>query len=183
MSVWLDKTGRHTNGGHRPSGQTTVRSKFQKFRWKSFLFESHDRTVRNCHPDGRTSTANNFHIKVPSVRTRRMGIRTVNLMHTISISDARASEPCWLSSGRLDLNCDTCLMDERVRTGIHFAQTVAVIFPYLCLERNPEACLNTEGRPNGLLNRLDVCKLKQVEASRHRGRSGRESMSSGQMIL
>jgi hypothetical protein len=68
-----------------------------------------------------------------------MVVRTVDEMHAISISDARASGPCLLASGRLDLNCDTCLMDERVRTGFHIVWTVATIFPYLCLERNPEA--------------------------------------------
>jgi hypothetical protein len=183
MSVWLDKTGRRPNGGHRPSRQTTMRPKFQKFHWKSFLFESRVRTVRHCRLDGRTSAASNFHIEAPRVRTRRMGVQTFNLMHAISISDARASRPCWLSSERLDLNCDTCLMDERVRTGIQAVQTVAAIFPYLCLERNPEAWSNTEGRPDGLLNHPNVCKLEQFEASQHRGKSGWESTLSERMML
>jgi hypothetical protein len=42
---------------------------------------------------------------------------------------------------------------------------------------------NTEGRPDGLLKRPDGCKLEQFEASRQRGRSGRESTSSGQMMI
>jgi hypothetical protein len=183
MSVWLDKTGCRQDGGHRSSERTTIRPKFQTFCWKSFLFKSCVRTVRHCRPNGRTSVASNFHIQAPHVRTRRMGVRMVNLMHTISISDARASGPCWLSFGRLDLNCDNCLMDERVRIGIHVLQTVAAIFPYLCLERNPEAWSNTEGLPDGLLNHPEVCKLKQFEASRHRGRSRRESTSSRRMML
>jgi hypothetical protein len=133
--------------------------------WRSFLFESRIRAVRHYHLDGRTFAASNFHIEVSLVWTRRMGVRTVNLMHAISISNERASGPCWLSFGCLDLNCDTYLMDERVRTGIHVVQSVAAIFPYLCLERNLEAWSNTEGRS-------DVCKLEQFEASRHRGRSG-----------
>jgi hypothetical protein len=176
MSVWLDKTGRRPNGGHRSSRRTTMRLKFQKFRWRSFLFESHVRTVVHCCPDGRTSAASNFHIKAPRVRTRRMVVLMVDEMHAISISDARASGPCWLTSGRLDLNCDTCLMDERLRTGFHIVRTVAAIFPYLCFERNPEAWSNIESRPDG-------CKLEQFEASQHRGRTGRESTSSGQMML
>jgi hypothetical protein len=50
---------------------------------------------------------------------------------------------------------------------------------HICvLERNLEARSNTEGRPDGLLNRPDGCKLEQFEASRHRGRSKRESTSS-----
>jgi hypothetical protein len=99
MSVWHDKTGRRPSGGHRSSVRTFMRPKFQKFRWRSFLFESRVRTVRHCRPNGRTPAASNFHIEALRVRTKRMGILTVNLMHAISISDARASGPCWLSSG------------------------------------------------------------------------------------
>jgi hypothetical protein len=73
-------------------------------------------------PDGRTSAASNFHTKVSHVRTKGMFVRTVDLMHAISISDARAS-------GRLDFECDTCLMDECVRTGILIVWTVAAVFP------------------------------------------------------
>jgi hypothetical protein len=132
MSAWLDKTGRCPDSGHRPSRGTTVRPKFQKFRWKSFLFESRVRLVLAYRPDGRTFAASNFHIEASRVRTGRMVIRMANLMYAISISDARAFEPCWPASGSLDLNYDTCLMDERVRTGIHVVQTIAAIFPYLC---------------------------------------------------
>jgi hypothetical protein len=125
MRVWLHKTGYRPDGGHRPSGRTTVRPKFLKFRWKSFLFKSRVKTVLLCHLDGCTFAVSNFHIEASRVRTGRMVVRMANLMHAISISDAHAS---W----RLDLNCDTCLMDEHVRTGIHIVQTVVAIFPYLC---------------------------------------------------
>jgi hypothetical protein len=81
--------------------------------------------VLSCRSDGRTFAASNFHIEASRVRTGRIVLRTTDLMHAISISDARASGPCWLAFGRLDLNCNTCLMDERVRT-------VATNFPYLC---------------------------------------------------
>jgi len=40
-----------------------------------------------------------------------MVVRTVDLIHAISISNARPSGPCWLASGNLDFEC-TCLMDE-----------------------------------------------------------------------
>jgi hypothetical protein len=90
-------------------------------------------------PDGRTFAASNFHIEASRIRTRRMVVRTVDLMHAFSIFDTRASGPWWLAFGqwwlvseRLDLNCDTCLMDERVRTEIHVGRTVTAIFPYLC---------------------------------------------------
>jgi len=132
MSVLLDKTGRHPDGGHRPSGQTTMQLKFWKFCWRSFLFESRVRTVLPCRLDGRTSTASNFYIGASRVQIGRMVVQPADLMHVIFISDANASGRSWLGSGCLDLNCDTCLMDERVRTGIHVVRTVAVIFPYLC---------------------------------------------------
>jgi hypothetical protein len=75
-----------------------------------------------CRLDGRTSVASNFHTKASRVRT-------VDLMHEISISDACASKPRGLTFGRLDFECDTCLIDERIRTGIHVIWTVAAIFP------------------------------------------------------
>jgi hypothetical protein len=75
-----------------------------------------------CRPGGRTFAASNFHIEASHFRTKVMVIRTVDQMHAITISDDRVSE-------RLDFERDTCLMDERVRTGIHIVQTVAAIFP------------------------------------------------------
>jgi hypothetical protein len=138
MSVWLDKVRRCLDSGHRPSRRTTVRPKFQKFRWRSFLFESRIQTVLPWRPDGRTSAASNFHIESSRVRTRRMVVRTVDLMQAISIFD------------------------------VHVVRTVAAIFPYLCLERNPKALVEHWGkRPHG-------CKQEQFEASRHKGRSGRK---------
>jgi hypothetical protein len=75
-----------------------------------------------CRPDGCTSAASNFHTKASRIRTKGMVVQTVDLMHAISISDDHVS-------GRLDFECYTCLMDERVRTGIHVVRMVAVIFP------------------------------------------------------
>jgi len=95
-------------------------------------------------------------------------------MHAISISVARASGPWRLASGRLDFECDTCLMDERGRTGIHIVRTAAAIFPYLCFGRKSHSWSNTECLSDVLLKRPDGCKLEQFEASRHRGRSGRK---------
>jgi hypothetical protein len=92
-----------------------------------------------CFPNSRTSTTSNLCIKASLVQTGGTIIRTVDLMHAISIYDARAYRPCLLASGHLDLNCDTCLMDECFRTGIHVVRMVVAIFPYLCLARNPEA--------------------------------------------
>jgi hypothetical protein len=102
---------------------------FQKISLKFFPDLSRFLTVVPCHPDGRTSTLSNFHIKSLRIRTKGMVVWTVDLMHAISISDARASGPRGLTSGRLDFECDTCLMNESVRTGIHVIRTVAAIFP------------------------------------------------------
>jgi len=88
--------------------------------------------VMPCRQDDRTFAASNFHTEASRVQTGRMVVWTTDLMHAIFISNARTSGPCWLASRRLDFNCDICLMDERVRTSIHFIQTVAAIFPYLC---------------------------------------------------
>jgi hypothetical protein len=53
----------------RPDGQQCDRI-FWKFHWKSFLFKSHVRTVRHWRPDGRMSTASNFHIRLSRFRTK-----------------------------------------------------------------------------------------------------------------
>jgi len=55
-------------------------------------------------------------------RTWGMVVRTVEVKSAISILDAHAS-------GRLNLNCNSCLKEKRVRTGIHVVRTVASIFP------------------------------------------------------
>jgi hypothetical protein len=148
MSVWLDKTGRHPDNGHRLSGQTTLLPKFQKFRWKSFLFKSRVRTVRHCRSDGRMSATSNFHIEAPCVQTRRMGVWMVNLMHAISISDARASGRESTSSGWLQQSSHICVWKEILKLD----WTLRVV---------QTGCLC-----------LDVCKLEQFEASRHRAPDG-----------
>jgi len=108
-----------------------------------------------------------------------MVIRTADEMHAVFISDARASGPSWLASRCLDLKCNTCLMDESIQTGFHVVWTAAAISPYMCLERNPKAWSKSESRLDGLLNHPNECMLEEFEASWHRGRSGRESTSSG----
>jgi hypothetical protein len=60
---------------------------------KFFPDLSRVRTVVLCRPDGHISTARNFHIKASHVRTKGMVVRTVDQMHAISISVARASRP------------------------------------------------------------------------------------------
>jgi hypothetical protein len=115
--------------GCRPDGQLCDQN-FWDLCWKSFLFESHVRTVRHCCPDGRTSAASNIHIRLRASGPWGMAFRMVNLQHTISISNKRASGPwaasvqtveveyaisisverasgpCWQTSRRVNLNCD-----------------------------------------------------------------------------
>jgi len=127
-----------------------------------------------CRLDDRTLATCNFHIKAWGVWTIASIVRTVDLMHAISIYEARASGPWRLTFGRLDFDCMTCLMNERVRNGIHIVWMVATVFPFLCFGRKSHSWSNTGRRPDVLLKRPDGCKLEQFEASRHRGRSGRK---------
>jgi len=167
MSVWLDKPRlvrtvdiRHLDG--------QLCDRLSKISLKFFPVLSRVRTVLPCRLDGRTSAAHNFHIKASQIRTKRMVIRTVDQTHVISIYVARAFEPWRLTSGHLNFECATCLMDERDQTGIHIVRTIAAIFLYLCFGKKSCSWSNTECRPDVLLKRPDGCKLEQFEASRHR---------------
>jgi hypothetical protein len=133
-----------------------------------------------CHPDGCSSAASNFHTKASRIRTKRIVVRTVDLMHAISISDAHASGPRGLTSERLDFECDTCLMDERVWTGIHNVQTVAAIFPYLCFGEKSRTCSNTECRPDVLLKRPKRCSSNLLDTEE--GPDGKFSSSGWKML-
>jgi len=173
MSVWLEITRRRPDDRHKASGRIIVRSVFQ-ISQKFFPELSRVRTVLPCRPDGCTLAVRNFHIKVSRVRTIGSVVQTVDLMHAIFIYEARASGPWRLVSGCLDFKCTTCLMDERVRTGIHIVRTTAAVFSYLCFGKKSHSWSNTEWHPDVLLKRPDWCKLEQFETSRHRGRFGRK---------
>jgi hypothetical protein len=147
----------------RPDGQLCER--LSKISLKFFPDFSRVWTVLPCHPDGRTSATCNFHIKALRVWTKGMVVRTVDLMHVISIYVAPASEPLRLASGRRNFECATCLMEERAQTGIHIVRKVAAIFPYLYFGKKSHSWSNTECRSDVLLKRLDLCKLEQFEAS------------------
>jgi hypothetical protein len=77
MSVWLDKPRRRSDG-QLCDRLSTISLKF-------FPDLSRFRTVLPCCLDSRTSAARNFHIKALRIRTKGMVLRTVDLMHTISI--------------------------------------------------------------------------------------------------
>jgi hypothetical protein len=110
--------------------------------------------------DGRTSAASNFHIKASCVQNKGMVVRAVDLMNVIFILGARPSGPRGLTSGRLNFECDTCLMNELVRMGFHINLTVAANFPYLCFGKKSRSWSNNECRSDVLLKRLDGCKLE-----------------------
>jgi hypothetical protein len=187
------------DGGQGLSGRTTVGLEFLRFSLKIF-------PVWEPRSDGCTSAASNFHIRLCTSGPRGMAVRTVNLQHAISISyerasgpwyvgvqtveveyvislpDARASGPSWLSFGRMYLNCDSCLMYERVRTGIHVVWTVASIFPYLNLERIWSWSII--GRhPDGLLSRPDGCKLTQKLLDTVKGLDGNKRRLDGWCLI
>lgn len=76
----------------RPDGQLCDRF-FENLAEKSFLSKIHVWKVRHCRPDGRTSAASNFHIRLHASRPWGMSVWTAELQHTISISAMRASGP------------------------------------------------------------------------------------------
>lgn len=64
---------------------------FWEFLWKSFLFESRDRTVRHSRLDSCTSAASNFQIGLHASWPCGMNVGTAILQHAISISTMCAS--------------------------------------------------------------------------------------------
>jgi hypothetical protein len=76
----------------RSNGQQCNRI-FWEFCWKSFLFKSLVWKVRHCCPDGRTSAACNFHIRLRASGPWGMSVQTAELQHAISIYAMRAFEP------------------------------------------------------------------------------------------
>jgi hypothetical protein len=171
MSVWLKIPRRRLEGRHKAFGRTTVWSAFQ-ISLKFFPELSRVQTVLPLRLNGRTLAAHNFHIKAWRFRTITSVVRTVDLMHVISIYEAWASGPWRLSSERLKFECSTCLMNERIWMGIHIVRIVAAVFPYLCFRKKSHSWSNIEWHLDMLLRRPDGYKLEQFEASWHRGRSG-----------
>jgi len=78
--------GRCPDSEPKPSGQATVRQDFLKISLKIF-------PVEEPRPDGRTSAASNFHIRLRASGPWGMNVRTTILQHTISIFAMRASGP------------------------------------------------------------------------------------------
>jgi hypothetical protein len=188
----------------RPDRQLCDRI-FQKFRWKSFLFKSRVRTVRHWRPDGRTSAASNFHIRLRASRPRGMNVRTAILQHAISISAMRASGPWDADVRTVEVKSAISLTDERAsRPMLTDVQTVIFelrflsslwarpdgkphrpdgvsIFPYSKLGNNLKLIDHwwTSGRAAEMSGRMQA----RTEASRYSGGSRRKDTSSGWMML
>jgi hypothetical protein len=132
--------------GRRQDGQLWDKI-FQKFCWKSFLFKSRFRTVRHWRPDGRTSAASNFHIRLSVSGPRGMNVRTVILQHAISISAMRAFEPIEADVRTVEVESAITLTDERasgpmltnVQTGNHIIRTFEVDLPIYWTWKESEA--------------------------------------------
>jgi len=91
MSVRQNIPGRRPDDGHGPSGRTTVRQDFAKILRENLSCLRADGMAHR--PDGHTPAASNFLIRLSSVRTMGMNVRTAILQHAISISPMRASGP------------------------------------------------------------------------------------------
>jgi hypothetical protein len=176
-----------------PSGQWTwaVRTDncatdfSENFAEKSFLFKSRVRTVRHCRPDGRTSAASNFHIRLSRVQTmgdERPDDWSSTCNFHICYARVRTmigSRPDgWSRIGNF-LNCWTrvrtkadCRPDGDIwiviltfcMSAFGWESTLSGRLKQSSLKLNLERIWSwsiTERRSNGLLRRPDGCKLEQ----------------------
>jgi hypothetical protein len=136
-------------------------------------------------PDGRTSAASNFHIRLRSSRPWGMNVWTATLQHPISISDKLPSGPWKTGVRTVEVESAISLSVERV-FGPMLTDVRTVVFelrflPYIWarLDGNPHppyGCINlplfgtleriwswsiTDRHPNGLLRCPNGCKLEQ----------------------
>jgi hypothetical protein len=138
-------------------------------------------------PDGCTSTASNFLIRLRASGPWGMSVLTDELQHAISITAMGASGP-WAAfvrtvevesaisilvaraSGRGYFYCDSCLTETRVLTGYHIVRTVGRSFLY----RNLESIWDwssTDRRLDVLLKRPERCKLDRTFSTQWRVRT------------
>jgi len=123
-------------------------------------------SIPRPRPDGCTSAAWNYHNKAWSVRTLKANVRTVELVHAISIYEAWSSGPWRLTSRRLNLVCMFLSNPEWCPDGITTSSG------QMCW--NTGIFSNSEERPDG-------CNLELFEVSRHWWASGRNTTSSGRL--
>jgi len=179
MSVWLEIPRCHSNGRHKASGRTTMRSNFEisrkffpEFRciWK----------VLPCRLDSRTLAAHNFHIKAWRVRTMTSVVWTVNLIHVIIWSSRSQTMKTVVQTSDFWMRyllCGWARPDRnphRSNGNPHRLDGCSCLPISVFFKKKSHSWSNTKWRPSVLLKRSDECKLEQFEASRHRGRSGRK---------
>jgi hypothetical protein len=93
MSVRQNIPRRRPDGGHGPSGRTTVRQDFPKIsRGNLSSLKAHSDGMAR-RPCGRTFATSNFLIRLRASGPWGMSVRTAELQHAIFISDVHASEP------------------------------------------------------------------------------------------
>jgi hypothetical protein len=155
-------------------------SAFQ-IRWNSF---SKWAASGRCYPSVRMVTALNFHIKAWSVRTMKTDVQTVELMHTISIYKAWASEQWRLTFGRLNFVCTTCLIKDSVRMGTHIVLSVVAVFPYLCFGKKSHSWKETLNWVQTCCwdARMDVTWNSSKLLYTEEGPDGKFSLSRGMMF-
>jgi hypothetical protein len=94
MSVEQNLPRSRPDGGPWTCGRTTVRQDISKISAKkSFLYKDIVRTGRLDRPDGRTSAASYFHIRLRTSGPWGRSVRTAKLQNAISIYDVRAFGP------------------------------------------------------------------------------------------
>jgi len=161
--------------------------------------------VRHWHPDGRTSAASNFHIRLRVSGSWGMNVRTTILQHAISISAMRASGQWEADVRTVEVESAISISDERA-SGPMLTDVWTMVFelwflPYLWVrpDRKPH-CPNSvsifpyyelrnnlkltdhwwgSGRAAETSGRMQA----GTEASRYSGGSGRKDTSSGRMML
>jgi hypothetical protein len=97
-----------------------------------------------CRPDGRTSAASNFHIRLSASGPRGMNVRTAILQHTISISAMRVSGPREADVRTVEVESAISLTDERA-SGPRLIDVRTVIFELRFL---PYGDVRPEGIPH-----------------------------------
>jgi hypothetical protein len=93
MSVRKNIPGRRPDGGHGPSGRTTVRQDFPKILQGNLSYLRARPNEMARRPYGRTFAASNFLIRLRASGPWGMSVRTTELQHAISFFDERASGP------------------------------------------------------------------------------------------
>jgi hypothetical protein len=129
-------------------------------------------------PDGRTSVASNFLIRLRASVPWGMSVRTAELQHAISISAMRASGPWEAVVQTVEVESAISILIARpfgprltdVRTGYYIVRTVERSFLYRNLERIWDWS-STERRSDGLLRRPDGCKLDRNFSTQWRVRT------------